>query len=126
MSKRSVSYLLADMLDAIQATSEFTEDIDYQSFLADRKTRDAVVRNVQILGEAANRVPAIYRDQHPDVEWIKIIRSRHILVHDYFGVDYEIIWQIITVHLPILKPILERLIVNELTDLSNDPLPTTN
>jgi uncharacterized protein with HEPN domain len=91
------------MLNAIQATSEFTEGIDYQSFLKDRKTRDAVVRNIQILGEAANRVPSAYRDQHSNVEWIKIIRSRHILVHDYFGVDYEIIWQIITVQFTIVE-----------------------
>ncbi len=116
MSKRSTAYLLTDMLDAIQAINEFIKGVDYQYFIKDRKTRDAVVRNVQVLGEAANWVSSDYREQHINIEWTKIIRSRHILVHDYFGIDYEIIWQIVTVHLPALQPILEQLLANEPRD----------
>ncbi|WP_205880561.1 HepT-like ribonuclease domain-containing protein [Larkinella terrae] len=98
------------MLDAIQAIREYTEGMSFDDFLANRMACDAVIRNVQVIGEAANRVPKPFRDQHDGIEWMRIIRSRHILVHDYFGIDYEIIWKIITVHLPILRQELEELL----------------
>jgi uncharacterized protein with HEPN domain len=81
------------MLEAIDAIRQYMTGVDYKTFLTNGMIRDAVIRNVQVLDEAANRVPATFREQHPDVEWKRIIRTRHILVHDYFGLDYEIIWQ---------------------------------
>ena len=101
------------MLDAIQAIQQYTEGLDYEGFLANRMARDAVVRNIQVLGEAANRVPIEFRELHPDIEWSRIIRSRHILVHDYFGLDYAIIWRIITVHLPPLQQAIEHIFSTE-------------
>ena len=92
MSERQPSILLSDMLDSINAILEYTNGMDFEAFLNDRKTRDAVIRNLQVLGEAANRVPKISRDGYPEIEWMRIIRSRHILVHDYAGVDYEIVF----------------------------------
>lgn len=110
MSERQPSILLADMLDSIKAILEYTHEMNFESFLDDRKTRDAVIRNLQVLGEAANRVPKISRDEYPEIEWMRIIRSRHILVHDYAGIDYEIVWRIIEVHLPPLKKALENIL----------------
>ncbi len=115
MSKRSIQYLLNDMLDAIQAISSFTVGYSFEQFVNDRKTHDAVIRNVQVLGEAANRVPAEFRDLNSQIEWMKIIRSRHVLVHDYFGIDYEIVWRIITIHLPPLQSAITDLITTVLT-----------
>lgn len=109
MSERHSSILLADMLDSIVAILQYTNGMDYEAFLEDRKTRDAVIRNLQVLGEAANRVPKVTRDVYPDIEWMRIIRSRHILVHDYAGIDFEIVWRIITAHLPALKSALENI-----------------
>lgn len=116
MSKRSAEYLLNDMLDAIEAIHSFTAGYSFEEFVTDRKTHDAVFRNVQVLGEAANRVPSDFRDSHPQVEWMRIIRSRHILVHDYFGIDHEIIWRIITTHLPPLKLALSDILTTEFPD----------
>ncbi len=110
MSERQPSILLSDMLDSIDAILEYTTGMDFEAFLGDRKTRDAVVRNLQVLGEAANRVPKISRDVYPEIEWMRIIRSRHILVHDYAGIDYEIVWRIIEVHLPPLKDALRDIL----------------
>jgi len=110
MSERQPSILLSDMLDSIDAILEYTNGMDFEVFLGDRKTRDAVVRNLQVLGEAANRVPKISRDVYPEIEWMRIIRSRHILVHDYAGIDYEIVWRIIEVHLPPLKDALRDIL----------------
>jgi uncharacterized protein with HEPN domain len=106
MSERIPKLLLSDMLDAVQAIFEYTAGMDYEAFLRDRKTRDAVVRNLQVLGEAANRVPGMVKAQHPAIEWQRIVRSRHIIVHDYAGIDYEIVWRIVEVH---LKPLEEAL-----------------
>ena len=110
MSKRSAYILLTDMMEAIDAIRDYTAGMDYASFLKNRMARDAVVRNVQVLGEAANRVPKPFRDQHPTIEWMRIIRTRHILVHDYFGLDYEILWRIITIHLPPLQQAIKQIL----------------
>jgi uncharacterized protein with HEPN domain len=68
MSERSTSILLLDMLEAVNAIRQYVTGVDYQTFLTNRMIRDAVIRNVQVLGEAANRVPKAFREQHPDVE----------------------------------------------------------
>ncbi|WP_353722798.1 DUF86 domain-containing protein [Dyadobacter sp. 676] len=103
MSDRPSGILLSDMLDSISAILDYSAGMSFHAFMEDRKTRDAVIRNLQVLGEAANRVPKRVREQHPEIEWMRIIRSRHILVHNYAGVDYEIVWRIIEVHLPPLQ-----------------------
>ncbi|MGF7217105.1 uncharacterized protein with HEPN domain [Spirosoma lacussanchae] len=122
MSRRSVRYLLYDILNPIEAIRSFTDGYSFEPFVDDRKTHDAVIRNVQVLGEAANRVPVDFRETHPQREWLKIIRSPHILVHDYFGVDYEIVWRIVTTHLPPLQSAIEAIFTNEFPDdLENEP-----
>ncbi len=98
------------MLEAVDAIQEYTLGLDYESFLTNRMARDAVIRNVQVLGEAANRISKPFRDQHPAIEWMRIIRTRHILVHDYFGLDYEIIWRIITVHISPLQEAIKQIL----------------
>lgn len=123
MSKRSAFILLTDMLEAVEAIQEYTAGLDYESFLNNRMARDAVVRNIQVLGEAANRIPKTFREQHTTVEWMRIIRTRHILVHDYFGLDYEIIWHIITVNLPPLQQSVKQILAIEpLDDAAIEPI----
>ena len=106
MSKRTTSLLLEDMLLAGERIGTYTKDMSYSEFIADVKTTDATVRNIQILGEAASQIPKDFQAQYPDIEWSKIIRSRHILVHAYFELDYAIIWQIVNNYLP---PLTEKL-----------------
>ena len=123
MSKRSAYILLTDMLEAVEAIQDYTAGLDYESFLINRMARDAVVRNIQVLGEAANRIPKPFRDQHRAIEWMRIIRTRHILVHDYFGLDYEIIWHIITVNLPPLQQSVKQILETEpLDDAAVEPI----
>lgn len=106
MSEHISSILFADMLDSVSTIFEFTKHLSYEEFLEDRKTKDAVIRNLQVLGEAANRISKETRVLYPNIEWMRIIRSRHILVHEYAGIDYEIVWRIIEVHLPPLEKAL--------------------
>lgn len=99
MSERDPRILVSDMLEAIERIRAYTEGMSFDQFRQDKKTSDAVLRNFQVLGEAANHVPEGVRLMAPDVEWERIVRSRHI-VHRYFGVDFEIVWRIVDVHLP--------------------------
>jgi uncharacterized protein with HEPN domain len=77
--------------------------LDRNWFIKDDKTIDSVVRNFEILGEAANQLPKEIRDQYIDIEWKKIIGLRHRIVHDYFDIDVEMIWEILTKDLPAFK-----------------------
>lgn len=95
MSERVPRLLLADILDSVEAILSYTNQMSYEEFLADRKTKDAVARNIAVIGEAAKRIPDVVKTKYPLVEWQRIIRSRHIVVHEYAGVDYEIIWRIL-------------------------------
>jgi uncharacterized protein with HEPN domain len=100
MSKRVPELLVQDMVLAIEAINRYCHGLTFREFKSDQKTVDAVLRNFTVLGEAANRIPPPYAEANNKIEWVKIARSRHIIVHDYFGVDLEILWNIIENHLP--------------------------
>ncbi len=108
MSSRSVNFLIEDILGAADKTKRYTAQMTLDSFLQDEKTADAVVRNLEIIGEAANRLPADFKDKHTDIEWQKIVGLRNRIVHEYFGVDLRLIWQIITHDIPAFVTTLER------------------
>jgi uncharacterized protein with HEPN domain len=103
MSKRNPSLLLTDILDAINRIEEYTIGYDFEKFLNDSKTKDAVVRNFEIIGEAANQIPDTYKTSHTSVPWNKITGVRNRVIHEYFGVDYQILWTICETNLPDLK-----------------------
>jgi len=103
MPKRDVALLLEDVLAAIGKIERYTAGLGREGFLADEKTIDAVVRNLEIIGEAARQVPDDFAAAHPEVPWARIAGLRNRIVHDYFGLDLEIIWQILQVDLPQLK-----------------------
>ncbi len=109
MSNRSVKFLVEDILRAADKVKRYTAQMTLDSFLKDEKTADAVVRNLEIIGEAANRLPADFKDKHIDIEWKKIVGLRNRIVHDYFGVDLRLIWQIITHDIPAFASIMERI-----------------
>ncbi len=94
MSKRTLSLLLGDIIDSAEKILLYTEGMTYEDFIKDSKTIDAVVRNFEIIGEAANKIPEEFRDNHPSIDWHRIRGFRNRIVHDYFGIDYTIIWNI--------------------------------
>ena len=95
MSDRDTKLLLEDMLDSALKIRHYTEGLEYESFIADDKTIDAVIRNFEIIGEAANRIDSDYKTCFPEVEWKRLRGFRNRIIHDYFGIDYEIVWNII-------------------------------
>lgn len=86
---------LDDILGAAARIRQYTAGMDYKAFQLDRKTQDAVVRNLEIIGEAAARLSESRRAAAPEVEWRKIIGLRNVLAHAYFGVSLPIIWDVI-------------------------------
>lgn len=111
MSKRTPRLLLDDMLEAIEKIENYISNFNKEKFVSDEKTIDAVVRNLEIIGEAANRLPQNFTSQQSSIQWEKIIGLRHRIVHDYFGIDVEIIWSILEKDLPFLKKNLSALTV---------------
>ncbi len=95
MSKRDLRLLIEDMHEAALKIQRYTNGLNYDSFVADEKTIDAVVRNFEIIGEAANRVNDDYKIQNPELEWNHLRGFRNRIIHEYFGIDYEIVWSII-------------------------------
>ncbi len=94
---------LRDMIQCIGDIGNYTA-YGKERFDNDELVRVYVVHNLQIIGEAAYKLSANLRSQHADVPWPKILGLRHILVHDYFRVDYEIVWGVVELDLPRLKP----------------------
>jgi uncharacterized protein with HEPN domain len=112
MSKRDTLLLLDDMLQSARKIKQYTKGFDYEAFLVDDKTIDAVVRNFEIIGEAANRIDPDFRDGNTAIEWKRIRGFRNRIVHDYFGIDYEIVWSIIETYLDELIDWLDTIIEN--------------
>ena len=95
MSKRTPELLLGDILESSEKILEYTKSMSFEEFSKDRKTIDAVIRNFEIIGEASNLLPDEFKDKHPEIDWYRIRGFRNRIVHDYFGVDLNIIWKII-------------------------------
>jgi uncharacterized protein with HEPN domain len=94
MSKRSPALLIDDIIDSGRKILSYTNGLTFEQFIADNKTVDAVIRNFEIIGEAANRLPEEFKEKYPNIDWHRIRGFRNRIVHDYFGIDYEIVWQI--------------------------------
>lgn len=103
MSERSSELLLDDMIAAIDKIARYTANMSEGQFNADERTIDATVRNIEILGEAAGRLPDSFRNQNQDVEWNRIRGLRNRIAHAYFGIDLSLVWVIVTRNLPVLR-----------------------
>ena len=109
MSRRDAKLLIADILEAIAKIKLYTQSHTFETFIRDSKTIDAVIRNFEVIGEAANRLPENFKDNHPQIEWFRIRGFRNRIVHDYMGIDYNIIWTIIENNLDQLDSDLQKI-----------------
>jgi len=112
MSKRSDRLLLQDILGSIEKITVYITHMDYEAFEEDSRTVDAVIRNLEIIGEAAIRLSPELKTVNPGIEWRKIAGLRHRIVHAYFGVDLAIVWQILGHDIPKLRKELEEILKN--------------
>ena len=105
---------LEDMHKACEKVARYTEGLTREQFVADGKTFDAVMRNLEITGEAARQVPAGIKERHPDVEWRSIAGFRDVAIHAYPTIDEEIVWDIVRHKVPELLLQVEQIITVEL------------
>ncbi len=103
MSERDWHLFLKDIRDCAARVIDYVGTMSRDEFFRDPKTVDAVMRNLAIIGEASKKIPADARRRYPAVEWKKMAGLRDIVVHDYFGIDEDIIWDVVSVRIPELK-----------------------
>ncbi|MBM4249086.1 MAG: DUF86 domain-containing protein [Euryarchaeota archaeon] len=100
---------LEDILDSIAAIKAYVKGVSLPSFRKNRMMVDAVLRNIEIIGEAARGIPQAVRKVHPEIPWKRIIGLRNIVIHQYANVDLDTIWKIIKVNLPKIEPALREI-----------------
>lgn len=100
MPKRDDDLLISDMIECCEKIFDYVKGMDFEKFTGDSKTVDAVIRNFEVLGEASRFISSEVKSGNPLIEWRKISDFRNVLIHDYFGINYQIMWEIIMNELP--------------------------
>jgi uncharacterized protein with HEPN domain len=113
VSRRNVTLYLGDIADSISAIEEYTGKITEGDFYSNRLVQDAVVRRLEIIGEAAKNIDDEFRSKYPEIPWKKIAGMRDIIAHGYFGVKPERIWDILNENLPELKKQVSSIIKDQ-------------
>jgi len=112
VSPRNWKFRLEDIVESLELIAEYTSEMSQDLWRKDRKTIDAVIRNIEIIGEAASRVPEDIQELYPNIPWYQMKGMRNILIHEYFGVDFDVIWKTTKEDLPPLLEQIRKLINN--------------
>lgn len=109
MSKRIPSLLIDDIIECAIKIIDYTSTQTFDEFINDQRTVDAVIRNFEVIGEAANRLPDDFKEINEKIDWHKIRGFRNRIIHDYMGIDFVLVWEIRNDYLPILIAELEKI-----------------
>ena len=107
---RNPLVLLNDILQAIQNIDEYTKNCNFKEFKSNTMLRDAVIRNIEIIGEASRSLPIPFKTKHAHIQWRYIIAMRNLVAHEYFGIDLSEVWQVIQKEIPALKIDIEEIV----------------
>ncbi len=111
-SEKDSKIYLQDILESCDKILQYTDRISFQDFLNNDMLKDAVIRNLEIIGEAVKRISPEFRSQYPSIEWKKIAGLRDILIHEYFGIDYDIVWDVVQNKAPALRTAIMSMLLS--------------
>ncbi|HAX62135.1 MAG TPA: hypothetical protein DCX95_06260 [Elusimicrobia bacterium] len=106
--KKDVSFYIKDILECINKIEEYTKDKEKDIFYNDPELQDAVVRRIEIIGEATKHIPDEIRQKYPDIPWKDIAGMRDVVIHHYDMVDLEEVWKVIKENIPAIKPVIKQ------------------
>ena len=105
---RDWRWFLLDLIDFCERILEYSAGLDQEGLLSSRLNLDAILRNIETLGEAAKHVPPEFREKLPEIPWPKLIGMRNALIHEYFGIDNDVLWDVVSNKVPTLLALLRR------------------
>ena len=108
--KRTYKMYIEDILESMDKIERYINSLTYETFEKNDLVVDAVIRNIEIIGEASKNIPENVRGEYPEIPWKRIVGLRNIAIHEYFGVDLTIIWEIITKNLPETRSKIELML----------------
>lgn len=108
--KRDETVYLRHILDAIDSIEEYTRGMSENEFFSNSMAHDAVVRQLEVIGEASNNISDDFQDRHPKIPWGKMIGIRNKIIHEYFNINYAIVWDTIQDDLPMLKKLIKKIL----------------
>ena len=110
MKNRDFGDYIQDILDGIREAREFTKEMGFEDFTKDKKTINAVVRSLEVIGEATKNIPDTIREKYPLIPWKRMAGMRDKLIHEYWGTDLEIVWEAINNELPLIDPLIQKVL----------------
>jgi uncharacterized protein with HEPN domain len=108
--KRSLRDYIVDILTSFQEVEDFTGGMEFGTFVGDKKTVNAVIRSMEVMGEAARKIPTEVREKYPEIPWKRMSGMRDKLIHEYSGIDLEIVWNVVKTELPPIKPLFQQIL----------------
>ena len=112
MKDRELRDYINDLIEACEDILSFTKGMSYSDFASDRKTVNAVIRSLEVIGEATKKLPTSLRNNYPDVPWKQMAGMRDKLIHEYFGIDKQMVWQAAEKHIPNILALIKDITVD--------------